>query len=167
MRLAKREVKDADKLLEIIDSCMTVRIGAVDEEGVFVVPMSFGYEWEPDRGNADETPKLTLWLHSAAEGRKARAFEAEPRIAIEMDIEDGVISGDYSCAYSFAYRSIMGSGTIHKVEGKAAKLRGLNAIMEHMAPGSEVEFSDEAVERTAVWRIDVAEFTGKQRTAKA
>ena len=167
MRLAKREIKDAGTLLDTIESCKTVRIGAVDEEGVFVVPMSFGYEWEPDRGNADEAPKLTLWLHSATEGRKARAFEIEPRIAIEMDIEDGVICGDYSCAYSFAYRSIMGSGIIRKVKDKAAKLRGLNAIMEHMAPGSEIEFSDEAVERTAVWRIDVAEFTGKQRVAKA
>ncbi len=162
MRRAKRQVTDAAQLKAIVDACKTVRIGAVDEHGMFIVPMSFGYEWK----NVDGAPKLTLWLHSAVEGRKAHAFGDGARVAIEMDIEDGVITGDYSCSYSFAYRSIMGQGSIRPVEDASAKLRGLMLIMEHMAPGSEIEFTDEAVARVAVWRIDVDEFTGKQRAAK-
>lgn len=112
-------------------------------------------------------PKLTLWLHSAMEGRKARAFVDGAHVAIEMDLEDGVITGDYSCSYSYAYRSIMGQGRIRRVEDKAAKLKGLGLIMEHMAPGSCIEFTDQAVERVAVWRVDVEHFAGKQRAAKA
>ena len=34
------------------------------------------------------TPRLALWVHSAPEGRKAELFNREPRVAIEMDIEE-------------------------------------------------------------------------------
>lgn len=167
MRRAKREINDPGQLRAIIDACQTVRIGTVDAEGMFIVPMSFGYNWELD---PDDTPHLTLWLHSAEEGRKADAFnadgDAEAPVALEMDCEDGVITGDYSCAYSFAYRSIMGSGRIHLVHDRHEKLRGLDRIMAHLAPGAPVAFSDEAIARVAVWRVDVERFTGKQRTSQ-
>lgn len=183
MRLAKCEVTDADALRAIIDACNTVRLGLLDSEGVFIVPVSFGYEWDDLAGGtrlpcipaatgaqSDATPRLTLWIHSAAAGRKAAALAAAEAaatpIAFEMDIEDGLIRGNYSCAYSYAYRSIMGSGAAHTVADALEKRRGLQRIMEHMAPGERVAFSPEAIERVAVWRIDVVSFTGKQREPK-
>lgn len=167
MRRAKREISDPNRLRAIIDACQTVRIGAIDAEGMFIVPLSFGYDWELD---ADAAAHLTLWLHSAEEGRKADAFnagsDAGAPVALEMDCEDGVITGDYSCAYSFAYRSIMGTGRVHPVHDPRKKLHGLDRIMAHMAPGAPAAFSDEAVARVAVWRVDVERFTGKQRTSQ-
>lgn len=167
MRLAKRAVTDAEELLGIVEACRTVRIGAVDDEGLFIVPMSFGFDWETD-GAA--TPHLTLWLHSAGEGRKAAAFSANGdagiEVAFEMDCEDGVITGDYACSYSFAYRSIMGTGRIRPVTSGEDKVYGLTRIMEHMAPGSPQAFGPGVLDRTAVWRIDVASFTGKRRQPK-
>lgn len=174
MRLAQREITDPAELHAVVDACRTVRIGATDEEGIFIVPMSFGYTWEDTAGpDADgavrpaDAPRLTLWLHSASEGRKARAFgaggaEGAP-VAIEMDIEDGLIRGTYACAYSFAYRSIMGTGRIAPVEGAAEKRAALARIVAHLAPGEAPEFSPEALERTSVWRVDVERFTGKCR----
>lgn len=105
MRQASRQVRNVDQLHAIVEACHTVRIGAFDEEGMFIVPMSFGYDWaDPESpGNAAPTPRLALWVHSAAEGRKADLFNREPRVAIEMDIEDGVIDSPYACAYSYAY----------------------------------------------------------------
>ena len=89
MRLSKREVTDIAKLREILEACKTVRIACVDDQGLFIVPMSFGFELD------DETRRLSLWLHSAGEGRKAAAWksagDAGCPVAIEMDIEDGVI----------------------------------------------------------------------------
>lgn len=163
MRLAKREISDPDAIKDIIEQCHTVRIGIVDEHGVFIVPMSFGYSFDT---RSDGETSLTLWLHSASEGRKARCFDACPEVAFEMDIEDGVIQGSYSCSYSLAYRSVMGSGVIHKVEDSDAKAAGLAHIMEHMAPGAGSEFSNEALERCSVWRIDASWVSAKQRTAK-
>ncbi len=44
MRLFKREVKDIREIETILKTCDTVRIGAADEDGIFVVPMNYGYE---------------------------------------------------------------------------------------------------------------------------
>ncbi|WP_297181863.1 pyridoxamine 5'-phosphate oxidase family protein [uncultured Enorma sp.] len=164
VRLAKRAVTDPNALHDIVEACRTVRLGTTDDEGMFIVPMSFGYDWELDN---DGTPRLTLWLHSAGEGRKAAAFlvggEGGVPVAIEMDCEDGLITGNFACAYSFAYRSIMGWGRIFPVTARDEKADGLARIMEHLAPGAPCEFSEAALDRVAVWRVEVERFTGKQR----
>ena len=164
MRLSKREVRDPEALHAIVEACRTVRVGVMDDEGMFIVPLSFGYDWAEDE---DGTPRLTLWLHSAGAGRKAAAFmtggEDGVTVAIEMDCEDGLITGDFACAYSFAYRSIMGTGRVLAVTERTEKAHGLARIMDHMAPGTSCAFSDAALNRVAVWRIEVDRFTGKQR----
>lgn len=186
MRLAKREVTDPEQLRAIVDACPAVRIGAVDGEGVFVVPMSFGYDWEAgSEANADgdedadaserpgdgantaasnrpAPPRLTLWLHSAREGRKAAAFDQEPQVAVEMDVQEGVLGGSAACAYSYAYRSIMGTGRIRRVTRPEEKRHGLARIMVHLDPAAPTDFADAAVERTNVYRIDLDRFTGKE-----
>lgn len=161
MRRTNRQITDPAEVRALVERCHTVRVGAVDEDGVFVVPLNFGYEWVGGR--------LVLYLHSASEGRKAEAFSHGPRVAIEMDVELGVITGGYACAYSFSYQSIMGSGLISPVANVDEKRRALELIMRHMAPDAprdssgKFSFSDEAVERVAIFRIDVDELAAKQR----
>ena len=72
-----------------------------------------------------------------------------------MDYNHEVITGDYTCAYSYAYRSIMGNGTITEVTDPGAKKKGLGKIMAHIAPEAKIAFLPEMVERVAVWRIDI------------
>lgn len=163
MRQAGRQLRSAGQLHDVVEACQTVRIACADEEGLFIVPMSFGYDWaDPEDIDADE-PRLALWVHSAGAGRKADAFDREPRVAIEMDVQDGVIAGTYACAYSYAYRSIMGTGTIHRIQGTEAKRYGLTRIMQHLAPEASAGFTDQALARTNIYCIDIDHFTGKQR----
>lgn len=163
MRRAKREVADLAELRGIVEKCPVVRVGSHDAEGVFVVPMSFGYELaEPAPGEAGGA-RWTFWLHCASEGRKTDAWAADPRVALELDVPAGVVSGDYSCAYSYAYESIMASGVATRATDADQKVRGLTAIMAHMAPGAPVEFSPDAVKLVDVWRVDVDHLTGKRR----
>lgn len=163
MRQAGRQLRSAGQLHDVVEACQTVRIACADEEGLFIVPMSFGYDWaDPEEVDADE-PRLALWVHSAGAGRKADAFDREPRVAIEMDVQDGVIAGTYACAYSYAYRSIMGTGTIHRIQGTDAKRYGLTRIMQHLAPEASAGFTDQALARTNIYCIDIDHFTGKQR----
>lgn len=117
MRQAGRQLRSTTQLHSVVEACQTVRIACMDEEGPFIVPMSFGYDWaDPEEIDAD-APRLALWVHSAGVGRKVDAFNREPRVAIEMDVQEGLITGTYACAYSYAYRSIMGTGTIHRIQG--------------------------------------------------
>ena len=163
MRQAGRQLRSTTQLHSVVEACQTVRIACIDEEGLFIVPMSFGYDWaDPEEINADE-PRLALWVHSASAGRKVEAFDREPRVAIEMDVQDGLITGTYACAYSYAYRSIMGTGTIHRIQGTDAKRYGLTRIMQHLAPEASAGFTDQALARTNIYCIDIDHFTGKQR----
>ena len=162
MRLNKREIKDPDILRDIIESCDIVRLGLRDRDGMFIVPVNYGYDIETDGTSL----QLTLYIHGAKEGRKAEAFAADPSVALEMDCMDGIITGDYTCSYSCAYRSIMGNGTIRELTGEQEKIHALTRIMEHMAPGARIEFRPEMLERTGVYRIDVKNFTGKERKMK-
>ena len=163
MRLNKREIKDPDILRDIIESCDIVRLGLRDRDGMFIVPVNYGYDIETDGTGL----KLTLYIHGAREGRKAEAFAADPSVALEMDCMDGIITGDYTCSYSCAYRSIMGNGTIRELTGEQEKIHALTRIMEHMAPGARIEFRPEMLERTGVYRIDVKNFTGKELKMKS
>ncbi|MBL6463600.1 MAG: pyridoxamine 5'-phosphate oxidase family protein [Senegalimassilia sp.] len=163
MRQAGRQLRSTTQLHAVVEACQTVRIACVDEEGPFIVPMSFGYDWaDPEEIDAD-APRLALWVHSAGVGRKVDAFNREPRVAIEMDVQDGLITGTYACAYSYAYRSIMGTGTIHRIQGIEAKRYGLTRIMQHLAPEASTDFTDQALARANIYCIDVDRFTGKQR----
>ena len=56
-----------------------------DEEGMYIVPLNFGYTYEED--------VLKLYFHSAGEGRKVDALAADPKVAIEMDTDHYLVEG--------------------------------------------------------------------------
>lgn len=157
MRLAKRELREEDELRAVLERARVVRVGSRDGEGLFIVPMNFGFDWVAGAAAP------TLWLHSAREGRKADAWKADPQVAFELDAELGLITGDFSCAYSLAYESIMGQGRVVPVQDADEARHGLEQLMAHMAPGAQAHFSEEALARTAVWRLDVERMSGKRR----
>ena len=162
MRLYKRQITEPETFQEILEECEVVRLGIADEEGMFIVPVNYGYEFLPDADGM----KLRLYIHGAKEGRKADAFAKNASVAAEMDCRHEVIRGDYTCSYSYAYRSIMGNGRIRMLTKDDEKIHGLTRIMEHMAPGTDIRFLPEMLERTAVYQIDLDHFTGKERKKK-
>ena len=84
-----------------------------------------------------------------------------------MDCRHGLITGDYTCSYSYSYRSIMGNGQIRPLENAQDKIYGLTRILEHIAPETKISFQPSMLERTAVYCIDVHTFTGKERRPEA
>ena len=156
MRLQKRAVTEYEDLKEILEACQVVRIGAVDEEGLFIVPVNFGYEFYKD---SQEEIHLKLYIHSAKEGRKAEAFAQNPNVAVEMDCAQGVLRG----VYSFAYSSIMGNGVIRLVTEEAEQIYGLKLLMNHMVPKAELEFLPQMLEKVYVYCIELKDFSGKRR----
>ena len=65
MRRKDREITSYDKMLEIMQSCDCCRIGLKDKDGVYILPLNFGYE--------EKSGKLTLYFHGASEGKKIDA----------------------------------------------------------------------------------------------
>lgn len=101
MRRANREVTDPADLVGIIGRAHVPHVSFSDAEGLAVAPVNYGFVWAKGQGLP------AFWLHSAGEGRKADAWASSPEVALELDVEGGVITGDYSCVYSYAYESVM------------------------------------------------------------
>ena len=156
MRRAEREVTDLTEPEEILQDCHAVHIAAQDEEGLFVVPVNYGYRLEGR--------ELTLYVHSAQEGRKAAAFQKGGTVAFEMDCGHALHTAPTACGHSYLYRSIMGSGTIRSLESREEKQSALNAIMAHMTGRDGWEMPGEALDRTAVFALTAQTWTGKRNS---
>ena len=123
---------------------------------MFIVPVNYGYDLTEGQ--------LTLYLHSAREGRKAAAFRRGGAVAFEMDCGHQLMRAEQACSYSCAYRSIMGSGTIRELTEPQEKYEALNAIMRHMT-GRNWEMTEPAVARVSVFAIRAERWTGKRSPA--
>lgn len=70
--------------------------------------------------------------------------------------------GETACAYSYRYQSVMGRGRIRLIEEYEEKVHGLQAIMAHYSRDREFAFGEEAVNRTAVIKLEVEAWSCKE-----
>ena len=154
MRRNDRAVTAPGEIQGLLEQCMVCRLAMQDGAGLYIVPMNFGYTLEGDR--------LTLYFHSAQEGRKIDALAASPQVAFEMDGSHQLVAGEAPCSYSFRYASITGTGTAVFCRTAEEKIAGLQAIMAHQT-GQTFSFTREMVQNVAVFRVEADTYTAKAR----
>ncbi len=152
MRRKDREVTDIVELLEIINQCKVCRIGMQDEEGLYIVPMNFGYTYE------DGT--LKLYFHSAKEGRKISALTASSNVCFEMDCQHELITADTACEYGYHFKSIIGNGKAEFIEDMEEKKAALSILMKHQT-GEDFSFNEKMADIVKVFKITADSFSGK------
>ena len=154
MRRSERQVTDLKEIRDIIDTCKVMRIGLQDQEGLYVVPVNFGYSMTEDGG-------ISVYLHSAKEGRKAAALYGQKEVAVEMDCSHELVEAGQPCNYSYLYRSLIGTGIPRSIEETEEKKAALNQIMLHQS-GKTFDFPDAATDNVAVFEIPLNSYTVKQ-----
>lgn len=155
MRKANREVKDIEKIVEVMKKCEVCRIALNDEEYPYILPLSFGMDCIDG--------KVTLYFHSALEGTKLNLIRRDNRASFEVDCEGELeyIREKGYCTY--AYESVIGSGRIIMVEDEDDKIHALRKLMQQYHGGKDVPFSRAALPRTAVYKLVVEKITCKQK----
>lgn len=194
MRRRERQVTDEDVIDGIIEECTCCRLGMIDEEGVYIVPMSFGYDAGEDKADKEqdesdikkeekdtarkgEGRRRTLFFHGSREGRKARCLEGSSSndgeegkggVAVSFEMDTGYLlkRADMACGHSAYYKSIMGKGIMQCVEDEAEKRKALNLIMEHTAGKGDWEFPAAMLHHVAVWKLEVEEISCKVNMPK-
>ena len=164
MRRADREVVDRGAIEAIIDACDIVDVAYADAEGLTVVPLNFGYDY--DRGSG----RLVLWFHSAAHGRKLDAIRAsDNRLMVAFAMRTGceATEGRTACNWGEAFTSIVGEGTASIVDDLDDCRHGLVRLMAQQARMPHVEFTDAQVRSVTVWRIESSRITAKTRPRPA
>jgi len=155
MRRGDREIVDRDELHRILDEAMVMRLGMLDGERPYVVPLNFARE-------GDE-----LWFHAAKAGRKLDCLRAAPAVCVEADRFLTLHTGPRACDdWSSHYESVIGFGTAEIVEDTATKRRGLRAIMRKYSGRDDWELAGASVKGTAVVRIRLDSLTGKRSPAR-
>ena len=154
MRRKDREVTELTKIREILTKCKVCRIAICDSEGLYIVPMSFGWELCGDN--------LTLFLHSAKEGRKVSSFRLGCDAAFETDCDITLREGETACRYGCCYASIIGNGRIEPVEDDTEKARALRILMKCQT-GRDFDFTKTETDTVAVFKLQAEKFTCKAR----
>lgn len=154
MRRKEREIKDFEKMMAILKACDCCRIGLVDGDEAYIVPMNFGYEVVDN--------KLTLYFHCAKEGRKIDLIPNQKSVTFEMDTKHTLTSGDIACAYSFLYQCVMGKGTMEILNETDTKIYGLQKVMAHYTEKENWEFMPSLLDRTYVLKLTVTEWSCKE-----
>ncbi len=149
MRRQEGEITSPDVVRSILHRGRLLYLAMVDEGRPYVLPLSYGYDG------------TSIYLHCAPEGRKLDILRHFPHVCFTISVDEELVRGDRPCDCSFCYRSVIGEGTVHFVEGEDEKRRGLDALMGQYG-GEGGEYPAESLARTTILRIDVASLSGKQ-----
>jgi nitroimidazol reductase NimA-like FMN-containing flavoprotein (pyridoxamine 5'-phosphate oxidase superfamily) len=154
MRRKDREITDYNQMIEIVKGCDCCRIGLLDSDWAYIVPLNFGFE--------SNEGKLTLFFHGAAEGKKIDLIREHRTASFEMDRKHKLVAGENACAFSFLYQSVIGKGAIQLIKKYEDKVYGLQKIMSHYTANQLWDFDREHVNRVSVIKLEVMEWSCKE-----
>ena len=155
IRRKDRAVTDYQKMLEIMRQCDVCRLGLRDGDGVYILPLNFGFrDFNGER--------LELYFHGLVKGKKVELIPQQKFVGFEMDRKHDLVHGAIACHYSFMYQSIIGKGEISIVEEKTEKITALQCMMAHYTQKSDWQFDDNELKKIVVMKLNVTEWSCKE-----
>ncbi len=152
MRRSDREIRDTKQILSIMEKCDIVRIGLMDGDFPYIVPLNFGFTCEDG--------KICLYVHGAMAGRKFELMKRNGKCSFEMDRMEGIVCSEEKRSATTHYQSVMGTASIEFPEGEE-KGRGLRCLMDHYEKTRNFDYDPAVLPRTAVARLTVLEISAK------
>jgi len=154
--MTKRELQitDEGRIRDILDTAKVLHLGLAVNNEPYVVPMNYGYILEDG--------KLTLYLHSAVQGKKLDMVRANANVFFELECGLQPFEGRVPCQYGLVYSSVMGRGKACIVEDVEEKKQAMSILMKTQT-GKDFTFEDRLVSIVSVIRIDVENYTAKHR----
>lgn len=156
MRRKDRKVTNPEEIKSVFEKCKVCRIGFKEEDGVYIVPVNYGYCLEED--------KHTIYLHGAKEGKKIDLLRKDPEVGVELDYGHELVEGELACQYSYHFVSVIAKGTAELIEDPKEKLKALGIIMKHQTGKEFDEFeTNPQLEKTvAVLKVVIRECSCKK-----
>ena len=149
MRRKEREITDIEEIEQVIKKAKVCRLGLVANDGVYIVPVCFGYD------------RNSLFFHSAPEGRKVELIKKNNKICFEIDTDVAVVNAEKPCGWTMKYRSVIGKGRACILERNEEKVHGLSLIMKQYSEGKpSLDFKN--LDSVLVVKIDIESMTGKK-----
>jgi nitroimidazol reductase NimA-like FMN-containing flavoprotein (pyridoxamine 5'-phosphate oxidase superfamily) len=154
-RLPERGSRDFDLACSIIDEARICHVGFALEGQPYVIPMALGRD--EDR----------LLLHGSVVSRLVTKLAEGLPCCVTVTHLDGLVLARSAFHSSMNYRSLMVFGTAHAVTDEAAKERGLDALVDHLAPGRRADLrpsTRKELNATTLLALPIETFSIKCRT---
>ena len=156
MRRKDKEIIEVRDKIAIIQKCKFCRLGLSENNKPYIIPINYGYAYENNI--------LTLYFHSATEGKKIEIIKNNNNACFEIDCDTALIEAENPCNYGYGFKSIIGFGKLYFLENIDEKFDVLNRIMKHQTEKDTIyNFSQEALNSVVVYKMLVENFTGKQK----
>lgn len=153
MRRKDREIKDFDKILQIMRQCDSCVLALNDDGFPYMVPLNFGMDIEDGQ--------LYLYFHCAMQGKKLDLIRKDNRATFEMDCDHNFILYDKRMSCTMGYSSVVGHGIIEFVE-EEKKYEALKVLMRQYH-AEDFLFNTDMIKVTTVLKMKVLDITGKRR----
>lgn len=154
MRRYDREVTDFDEIVAILRQCPVIRLGLLDEQGVYIVPMNYGLRAENNH--------LTLYFHGAGSGRKIAALKNHPEICFEADHNLKIDEGEIWCSTTTEYESVIGYGVASLITEPAEKKMAMDEVLKFYDFEGDFKYNESIFRVVNVYKIEVSELRGKR-----
>lgn len=122
-RLPKRAEYRSDVIYKIVDEALICHVGFAQDGQPFVIPTIHTRLGD------------TIYLHGATHSRMLKHIQEGNPLCIEFTLLDGIVFARSVFHSSMNYRSAVLFGTGRLVDSDEEKLRALEAIIKHVAPG--------------------------------
>jgi len=143
------EITDINEIEEIIKKAVCCRLGLVDGDKPYIVPLSFGYQ------------RNTLYFHGALEGRKVELIKKNNQVCFEIDSNVEVVKDEEPCHWTMKYKSVIGTGRAFIVKNDEEKSHGLRLIVRHYT-GGQFTFPESELGSVLVVRVNIESLSGRQ-----
>jgi hypothetical protein len=159
IRYQGKAIDDPTWIPEFLTKQETGVLGLVDGDTPHLVTQLFVYDSEAS----------AILLHGAQAGRAYGLVESgdQPRASFTASEKGRYIPADEPVNFTVEYSSVVAYGTVGLVPDPEEKRRALEQFMRKYAPkltaGEDYEeISEESIDRTAVYRLDVTSWSGKK-----
>ncbi len=109
-----------------------------------------------------------IYIHTARKGRTRTNVEANERVCFSVSEMGRLLPADVALDFSLEYTGVVIFGTAKIVTDEAEQRHGLQLLLDkyfpHLRPGQDYRpITAEELEITAVYRIDIEQWSGKQK----
>jgi len=111
-----------------------------------------------------------LWLHTNRTGRTRANVDAHDKVVFSAAAMGRLLPANEALEFSVEYAGVVVFGTGHVIEDREEAAHGLRALLEKYAPHLRygVDYhgvTPNELKRTAVYRVDIESWSGKQKEA--
>ena len=157
-RLAGSARYDRETVHRILDEALICHLGYLSAGRPVVLPTIHARLGE------------TLYLHGSTGGGPllaARLVASGLPVCVTVTLVDGLVLARSAMHHSVNFRSVVALGAVRVVDDEAEKLRALDGLLDHIAPGRAADCrtpNPRELAATGVLALDLMEVSAKVRT---